>query len=399
VKRLLLVGASPLALRLIEEIEARPDCGYAVAAVVDDGTDPTNGWPLHRPLTAPLDRLDHIIEQVRPDRIILTLADWPGRLPARQFLQARVWHGIPFEDGIDLYERLTGKLAIEVLAPSRLLFTEGFSRSWLTEAMRRGLSILAAVLGLIMLAPLFGLIALAIKLDSRGPVFFTQRRCGLRGNAYTLLKFRTMHPSDARASEWIRDNEHRLTRVGRWLRPFRLDEIPQFVNILRGEMDFVGPRPHPASNYELFVAKIPYYPLRMAVRPGITGWSQVRYGYANDLDEETEKMRYDLYYIKHRSFWFDLRILFETVKIIFFTRAQTISTGRPIEADGRVPVLWDALGWAQVDERPSMLGDVLSSGGPQDAFLQPEPAPTVAMWAQVDERSAMLGDVLSSDSP
>jgi len=380
VKRLLLVGASPLALRLIEEIEARPDCGCAVAAVVDDGTDPANGWPLRRPLTGPLDRLDHIIEEVRPDRIILTLADWPGRLPVRQFLQARIWHGIPFEDGIDLYERLTGKLAIEVLAPSRLLFTEGFCRPWLVEALRRGLSTLVAALGLLMMAPVFGLIALAIKLDSKGPVFFMQSRCGHRGRPFTLLKFRTMHPSDAPASsEWMRDNEYRITRVGGWLRPFRLDELPQLVNVLRGEMALVGPRPHPVSNYELFVAKIPYYPLRMAVRPGITGWAQVRYGYANDLDEETEKMRYDLYYIKHRSVWLDLRILFETVKIVFVTRAETMPTGRPIEAYGRVPVLWDALVWAQGAERPARLGDVLSSNGPQDAFLQPEPEPPVAI--------------------
>jgi len=135
-----------------------------------------------------------------------------------------------------------------------------------------------------------------------------------------------MHPAPGKTSEWVRDNGERITRVGRWLRKFRLDELPQFVNILRGDMNLVGPRPHPASNFELLVLvsrnapehgeAIPYYSLRSLVRPGVTGWAQVRYRYANDLEEEIEKMRYDLYYIKHQSLWLDLRILFDTAKIV-----------------------------------------------------------------------------------
>jgi lipopolysaccharide/colanic/teichoic acid biosynthesis glycosyltransferase len=129
-----------------------------------------------------------------------------------------------------------------------------------------------------------------------------------------------MHPAGGKRSEWARDNSDRITRVGRWLRRFRLDELPQFLNILRGDMNLVGPRPHPVSNFELFTAKIPYYSVRAAVRPGVTGWAQVRYGYANDLAEEIEKMRYDLYYIKHMSVELDLWILFATLKIVLFGR-------------------------------------------------------------------------------
>jgi len=129
-----------------------------------------------------------------------------------------------------------------------------------------------------------------------------------------------MRPATGPTSEWICDNDNRVTRVGGWLRKFRLDELPQFVNILRGDMNLVGPRPHPVSNLELFTATIPYYALRYLVRPGVTGWAQVRYGYANNLDEEIEKMRYDLYYIKHFSPWFDLRILVDTVKTVLFGR-------------------------------------------------------------------------------
>jgi len=132
-----------------------------------------------------------------------------------------------------------------------------------------------------------------------------------------------MHPVEASPSEWARDNDDRITRVGRWLRRFRLDELPQFVNILRGDMNLVGPRPHPVTNYELFLATVPYYALRATVRPGVTGWAQVRYGYANNLEEETEKMRYDLYYIKHRSFGLDLRILLDTAKIVLLGRDRS----------------------------------------------------------------------------
>ena len=131
-----------------------------------------------------------------------------------------------------------------------------------------------------------------------------------------------MHPAAAPTSEWVRDNTHRITRVGKWLRRCRLDELPQLINVVRGEMNLIGPRPHPASNFELFMQSIPYYSLRAVVRPGLTGWAQVRQGYANGLEEETEKMRYDLYYIKHMSVWLDLRILFDTVKTVLSGRGS-----------------------------------------------------------------------------
>ena len=192
--------------------------------------------------------------------------------------------------------------------------------------------------GLIVLAPLFGLIVLLIKLDSRGPVFFIQERVGLRGRSFKLIKFRTMHPVSRPKSEWERDNCDRITRLGRWLRRIRLDELPQLVNILRGDMNLVGPRPHPVTNLQMMILAarnlsevsgdaIPYYSLRCSVRPGITGWAQVRYSYANSFDEEVEKVRYDFYYLKHMSFWLDLRILFETVKIVF--------SGAAADADAR----------------------------------------------------------------
>jgi hypothetical protein len=149
-------------------------------------------------------------------------------------------------------------------------------------------------------------------------MFFIQQRAGRNGRPFGLIKFRTMHPCDEPRSEWVSDNVDRITRVGHYLRRFRFDELPQLVNVLRGDMNLVGPRPHPVTNQAVFMEKIAYYGLRSTVRPGVTGWAQIRYGYANNLAEETEKMRYDLYYIKNRSLWLDLRIMLETVLIVLF---------------------------------------------------------------------------------
>ena len=180
------------------------------------------------------------------------------------------------------------------------------------------MSLTVALVGLIVCAPILLLVALAIKLDSRGPVFFVQERAGWNGKPFNLFKFRTMHPAGSAppTSEWVQDNVGRITRVGKWLRRFRLDEVPQMVNVLRGEMNLIGPRPHPTSNQKIFLEYIAYYGLRSTVRPGVTGWAQVRYGYANNLEQETEKMRYDLYYIKNHTLWLDFKILFETVFIM-----------------------------------------------------------------------------------
>src|SRR2546425_4577446 len=313
-ERVLILGASPLAGKLIGEIEAQPHGRYTIVGVVDDGAV-LRETPARYFMAEPLDQLGKIVDLIRPHRIMVALAERRGRLPVDQLLEAQM-RRIVVEDGVEAYERLTGKLAIEALSPSDLVFSNDLHKSRFDLIVGRALSLLAAVVGLVVFAPLFGLIALAIKLDSRGPVFFVQDRVGQWGKPFKLIKFRTMHPCHQTTSEWVGDNRDRVTRVGSWLRKFRLDELPQFVNILRSDMNLVGPRPHPLSNVDLFAAKIPLYSFRAIVRPGLTGWAQIRYGYADNLDEETEKMRYDLYYLKHMSPWFDLRILFETIKVV-----------------------------------------------------------------------------------
>ncbi len=319
-ERVLILGAGPLAGKLVEEIEAQPH--LQLLGLLDDAPSPATPGQ-HPRILGRIEDLERIIllSRRRPDRVIVALTARRGRLPLASLLEARI-HGIVVEDGVDAYERLTGKIAIEALTPSAVIFSKDFRKSWVTLLAARLLSVAAASVGLILLGPFLLLVALAIVIDSPGPVFFVHDRIGAYGRRLRLLKFRTMLPTMAAPSEWERDNGHRITRVGRWLRRFRIDELPQFINVLRGDMNLVGPRPHPVSNYQLFDDKIPYYCLRSAVRPGITGWAQVRYRYANDLEEETEKMRYDLYYIKHMSPWLDLRILFETVRAVLLGHRQ-----------------------------------------------------------------------------
>ncbi len=319
--RVLLIGTGKLARTLIPEIETRPHYLYTIVGVVDEGSS-QEGPPLRYPLLGPLEHLDKIIEEIKPDRIIVALAERRGRMPMRQLLDAEA-HGVLVEDGLTTYENFTGKLAIEALTPSFLIFSGAFRKPRMLLAIRRLISLGAAAAGLVLTAPLMILVALATKLDSRGPVFFIDERAGRGGHPFHLIKFRTMREQTSESeghSVWSRDDSDRVTRVGRWIRKFRLDELPQFWNILRGDMDLLGPRPEILRNVTTMSEQIPYYSLRHVVRPGLTGWAQVRHGYSVSLEQVTEKMRHDLFYIKHMSLWLDLRILVDTVKIGLFGR-------------------------------------------------------------------------------
>jgi exopolysaccharide biosynthesis polyprenyl glycosylphosphotransferase len=300
--RVLIFGSGPVARALISEMEASPIRGYSAAAILHD----------HLPESA---RIIQAVERLGLNRIVVARSDRKHRIPMATLLECKA-RGVVVEDALEFYERLTGKIAIEALRPGAVVFSRGFPTRGVADAFSRMISVLAAAIVLVLSAPFLALIALAIKLDSPGPVLFVQERSGKHGRPFNLFKFRTMRPSAERASEWEQDNKSRITRVGKWLRRFRIDEVPQLINILRGEMNLVGPRPHPTSNCRLFMDRIAYYRLRSMVLPGVTGWAQVRYGYANNLEEETEKMRYDLYYIKNRTLWLDIRILFETIGIV-----------------------------------------------------------------------------------
>jgi exopolysaccharide biosynthesis polyprenyl glycosylphosphotransferase len=337
-RRVLILGSGPLASTLIEEIESAQNPRYTVAGTVDDQI-PEPGSSDHKRWLGPCDALAEVVNRVHPAFIIVALADRRDRLPLQTLLDARV-RGIVVEDALDFSERLMGKLAIEAIRPSMLILAKGFRNHGAADLTARVVSVLGAIAGLVICAPLLVAIGLVITLDSCGPMFFIQQRTGRNGRPFGLLKFRTMHPCDEPRSEWVSDNIDRITRVGHYLRRFRLDELPQLVNVLRGDMNLVGPRPHPVTNQAVFMEKIAYYGLRSTVRPGVTGWAQIRYGYANNLAEETEKMRYDLYYIKNRSLWLDVRIMLETVATVLFGQGATEVRRR--RAPLRPAVAWPA---------------------------------------------------------
>ena len=321
-EQVVVLGKTPLARALIAELQARPN--FRVSETL-----PSRFSRTVKDVDAALTGLGRRpAAETGLTRIIVALSERRGRLPVDLLLDAKR-QGIIVEDGVQLYERLTGKLAIETLQPSHLIFAPEFGTLTTHTIGARIFSVVFAVVGIVLCAPLMGLIAAMVKLDSRGPILFVQDRIGKDGRTFRLMKFRTMAPLEGRRSEWVKDNGDRITRVGRWLRKFRFDELPQLFNILRGHMNLVGPRPHPASNYGLFMESIPFYGFRSLVRPGITGWAQVRYGYANNLEEETEKMRYDLYYIKHRSLRMDLEILLQTAKVVVLGNEYQMGTVLP----------------------------------------------------------------------
>jgi exopolysaccharide biosynthesis polyprenyl glycosylphosphotransferase len=310
-QRVLLLGGGPLAVALARQIRTRPDLALRLI-----GTLGPPGAEAAAPRLGEYDDIGHVVRRHRPDRIIIAMPDRRGNLPVSELLACRI-RGITVEEGTRAYERFTGRLAVESLSPSTLIFGDGFQARRLPLATMRVLSVSIAFITLVLTAPLIALVALAIRAESRGPVFFIQERVGLHGRRFRLVKFRTMLASAPGCdSVWGRDNDSRVTRLGAVLRRYRLDELPQCLNILKGDMNLVGPRPEMADNVATFEAVIPFYGFRHEVRPGLTGWAQVKAGYSMSTDEVRRKLCYDLYYIKHMSPAFDLQILVDTVKFV-----------------------------------------------------------------------------------
>lgn len=265
-------------------------------------------------------QISSICRTCQIDRVIVALDERRGSLPMDELLKCRL-KGIHVDDGVSFSESLSGKLSVEKLPPSAIIFSNGFRGVVVYRGIKRTIDLLASLVGLIVFLPLCLLIALAIKLDSRGPVFYRQERVGQDGRLFSLIKFRSM-TADAEKDGpvWAVVNDQRVTRVGRWLRKLRLDEITQLINVIRGEMSIVGPRPERPFFVRKLERVIPFYAHRHAVKPGITGWAQILYPYGATQEDAQEKLKYDLYYIKHMSPIMDLRIISETVKIVLLGR-------------------------------------------------------------------------------
>jgi sugar transferase (PEP-CTERM system associated) len=254
-------------------------------------------------------------------RVIVAMPDRRGTLPVEELLDLRL-EGVRVEEATSWLEKISGRIEVEHLNPSWLIFAEGFRFSNFFRLVRRLVNFSVALVALLLALPLIPFIVLAVKLGSPGPALYRQQRVGRRGKVFYCYKFRTMR-KDAEADSgatWATDNDPRITRVGKFMRSSRLDEIPQLWCVLKGDMHFVGPRPERPEFVEWLAREIPYYGVRHVVRPGITGWAQVQYKYGNTLDDAREKLQYDLFYIKNASLGLDLLIMFQTIKIVLLGR-------------------------------------------------------------------------------
>jgi len=319
-QKTLLLGAGPLSAQLADIIQSRPELGLRLMGYAENEEAIVSKLPRTQRLGSS-DELPTLLERHNIDRVIVTMENRRGRMPVEQLLSAKA-RGVVVEDGPVFFEAVAGRLDLASLRPTALLFSEGFRVSPLMTAYKRLASLLGALTGLIVTLPVMFAIAIAIRLDTPGPVIFRQLRTGKGGKPFTLFKFRSMlDGADADGkSRPAQENDARCTRVGKWLRRLRLDELPQLINILRGDMHFIGPRPFAVDMEEELERQIPFYSKRWTVHPGATGWAQVRKGYNETLEDNKEKLSYDLYYIKNLSVGLDFLILLETVKILLLGR-------------------------------------------------------------------------------
>jgi exopolysaccharide biosynthesis polyprenyl glycosylphosphotransferase len=270
--------------------------------------------------TAPQTLYD-LVQELEVDVLVVAIEDRRDRLPTDQLLHCRL-AGIPVREQEAVYEQITGKIAVEALRPSYLIFNEGFSRHPWNELAKRAVDVALSSVMLVLTWPLMLATAIAVRMDTEGPILFTQERVGRNGEPFTLFKFRSMRADAEKMTGpvWATQDDPRITRVGKFIRRTRLDELPQIFNVFAGHMSLVGPRPERQHFVDELAAKIPYYRQRHIVKPGVTGWAQINYRYGSTFEDSLQKLQYDLFYIKNQSLLFDFSILFNTVKIVILRK-------------------------------------------------------------------------------
>jgi sugar transferase (PEP-CTERM system associated) len=322
-ERLLIVGTSAAAVSLARELYDRhQELGVSIVGFVDPDPSRVGAAVINPGVIGAIEDIPAIVKAHRVDRVVVSLADARGKLPMDKLLEMKLRRGVSFDHLASVYEEYTGKIAIENLRPSWLIFSEGFRSTRFGRAVKRLTDLVCATAGLLLLAPVMALVALAVRLTSPGPALYHQTRVGRNGQVFVVHKFRSMR-TDAETDTgavWAQSNDTRVTPVGRFLRRTRLDELPQLWNVLKGEMSMVGPRPERPEFVSTLTGQIPFYGLRHGVRPGVTGWAQVRYTYGASVEDALQKLQYDLFYIKHATVAFDLFVLFSTVKTVLLRR-------------------------------------------------------------------------------
>ncbi len=319
-KRVLVVGVSHVAGDLMA-LQATGSQPFSVLGFLDNDPSAPDRVPAGSVLLGKPQDLLSLVDELHPDLVLVALPDMRGSMPTSDLLECRL-RGIRVEDWPTFYEKQTGKVLVTGLRPSWLIFSDGFVKTQLLQTVKRGLDVVLALVTLVLSLPVMVLVAIAIRLDSPGPVLFRQDRVGQSGRIFVLNKFRSMRVDAEKHSGpvWAHAGDPRITRVGRFIRKTRLDELPQLVNVLIGDMSFVGPRPERPDFVRVLQRQIPFYTGRLAVKPGITGWAQVRYQYAASVEDQLEKLQYDLYYIKNLSPFLDLIILLHTIQVVLFAR-------------------------------------------------------------------------------
>ena len=322
-EKILIVGSGTFAVEVAREMLERPDAGYRIAGFV--GSDPELlGKSLINPRVIGLtSELNEVVRREGIDRIIVAMGERRGQLPTNELLQLSLAGTVNIEEGASFYERVTGRVSLNMIRPSWLIFSSRGRQARIAGITRNIVHRIVALVGALFSLPIAIVTAILIKLDSRGPILYKQERVGKNGGAFTVMKFRSMCADAEKAGPvWATEDDDRTTRVGKIIRKLRIDEIPQFWNILRGEMDFVGPRPERPHFVSQLAEEIPYYEQRHLIAPGLTGWAQIKYPYGASVEDARQKLQYDLYYIKNQSLMLDAIILFETVKIILFGRGR-----------------------------------------------------------------------------
>lgn len=322
-EKILIVGSGELAVEVAREMLNRPDAGYRIAGFV--GTDPQMlGKSLINPRMIGLtSELHEVVKRENIDRIIVAMGERRGHLPTAELLQLSLTGKVNIEEGASFYERVTGRVSLSMIRPSWLIFSSRGRQTRISGIARNIVHRIVALIGGLLSLPIAIVTAVLIKLESSGGVFYKQERVGKNGIPFMVMKFRSMRADAEKAGPvWASQDDDRTTRVGRFIRKTRIDEIPQFWNILRGEMDFVGPRPERPHFVSQLAEEIPYYEQRHLIAPGLTGWAQIKYPYGASIEDARQKLQYDLYYIKNQSLMLDAAILFETVKIILFGRGR-----------------------------------------------------------------------------
>jgi sugar transferase (PEP-CTERM system associated) len=320
--KVVVLGVSRAAPTIVK-LQSTGSHPFMVLGFLDDAPGVHDKLPAGYDLLGKSKDLLNIADELQPDLILVSLSNMRGSFPADDLLQCRL-RGIRVEDWPTFYEKQTGKILVSGLRPSWLIFSDGFVKTNLTQTLKRVTDVILAVVGLALSFTLMGVIALAIKASSKGPVLFRQERVGQSGRIFVVYKFRSMFVDAERHSGavWATQDDPRVTRIGRVLRRLRLDEWPQLINVLKGDMSFVGPRPERPEFVRILQRQIPFYMERLSVKPGITGWAQVRHQYSASVEDAAEKLQYDLYYLKNLSPFLDLLILLNTIQVVLFARGS-----------------------------------------------------------------------------